>query len=248
MTDEELESVEDTDGRSPERLTVISNPRTVKPTNHDSLFIIRVGKILNKDSLKDSPTNNGVTPHKLSKIDFNNHRNYNRSMTQLYLIRHGIAADRSPQTYPDDRQRPLTDAGVKKTRKIAKRLAELNLQFDYLLTSPLVRAQQTAEILANAQLSPKPDISAALAPAGQLQDWLHWYNAIPKTGKNGDVAIAVVGHQPDLGHWAEQLIWGERRGQLIVKKAGVIGVNLPDEGESIGQSQLFWLVPPRLLL
>ncbi|OAB55994.1 histidine phosphatase family protein [Phormidium willei BDU 130791] len=169
-------------------------------------------------------------------------------MTQLYLIRHGIAADRSPQTYPDDSQRPLTDAGVKKTRKIAKRLAELSLQFDYLLTSPLMRAQQTAEILVNAQLSPKPEISTALAPAGQLQDWLHWYNTIPKTGNNGDVAIAVVGHQPDLGHWAEQLIWGESRGQLIVKKAGVIGVNLPDNGEIIGQSTLFWLVPPRFLL
>jgi phosphohistidine phosphatase len=248
VTDEELESVEDTDGRSAERLTVISNPRTVKPRNHDSLFIIPVGKILNKDSLKDSPTNNGVTPHKLSKINFKNNKNYNRSMTQLYLIRHGIAADRHPQEYPNDGQRPLTEAGVKKTRKIAKRLAQLGLQFNYLLTSPLIRAQQTAEILVNAKLSTKPEISTPLAPTGELQDWLDWYNAIPKTGKNGDVAIAVVGHQPDLGHWAEQLIWGESRGQLIVKKAGIIGVNLPDEGESIGQSQLFWLVPPRLLL
>ncbi|WP_159790787.1 phosphohistidine phosphatase SixA [Sodalinema gerasimenkoae] len=169
-------------------------------------------------------------------------------MLQLYLIRHGIAADRHPQTYPDDRQRPLTDAGVKKTRKIAKRLAELGLHFDHLLTSPLIRAQQTAEILVNAKLSTKPEISATLAPAGELQDWLTWYNTIPKTGNNGDVAIAVVGHQPDLGQWAEQLIWGEVREKLIVKKAGVIGVNLPDDGEIIGQSELFWLVPPRFLL
>ncbi|USR93211.1 phosphohistidine phosphatase SixA [Phormidium yuhuli AB48] len=169
-------------------------------------------------------------------------------MPQLYLIRHGIAADRNPQTYPDDRQRPLTDAGVKKTRKIAKRLAELGLQFDHLLTSPLIRAQQTADILHNAKLSPQPEIFPALAPCGPIQDWLNWYNTLPKTSKNGDVAIAVVGHEPDLGQWAEQLIWGEVREKLIVKKAGVIGVNLPDDGEIIGQSTLFWLVPPRFLL
>ncbi|NMG57693.1 phosphohistidine phosphatase SixA [Geitlerinema sp. P-1104] len=169
-------------------------------------------------------------------------------MLQLYLIRHGIAADRNPQTYPDDTQRPLTDAGVKKTRKIAKRLAELGLEFDYLLSSPLVRARQTAEILVNAKLSATLEISAALAPGGDVQDWLNWRNSIPKTGKNGDVAIAVVGHEPDLGQWAEQLIWGEVREKLIVKKAGVIGVNLPDDGEIIGQSELFWLVPPRFLL
>ncbi|KPQ39035.1 MAG: phosphohistidine phosphatase SixA [Phormidium sp.] len=169
-------------------------------------------------------------------------------MIQLYLIRHGIAADRNPQEYPDDRQRPLTDAGRKKTRKIAKRLKELGLNFDHLLASPLIRAQQTADILQNAKLSKIREVFPPLAPGGDVQDWLTWQQRHYPDSKNGDVAIAVVGHQPDLGHWAEQLIWGEPRGQLIVKKAGIIGVNLPDEGDSIGQSQLFWLVPPRLLL
>lgn len=169
-------------------------------------------------------------------------------MSQLYLIRHGIAADRNPQEYPDDSQRPLTDAGRKKTRKIAQRLADLGLQFNHLLTSPLLRAQQTAELLVAAKLSPKLEMFPPLAPGGEVQDWLTWRQRHYPDSKNGDVAIAVVGHQPDLGQWAEQLIWGEVREKLIVKKAGVIGINLPDDGDAIGQSELFWLVPPRFLL
>lgn len=64
---------------------------------------------------------------------------------ELYLIRHGIAAERG--TYPKDEERPLTEKGRAKTQKVAQRLYALGLRFDFILTSPLVRARQTAEIL-----------------------------------------------------------------------------------------------------
>ena len=63
----------------------------------------------------------------------------------LYLIRHGIAAE--PEEYDTDSERPLTKEGERKTRKIAQRLYELEIQFDLILTSPLLRAQQTAAVL-----------------------------------------------------------------------------------------------------
>lgn len=164
-------------------------------------------------------------------------------MTQLYLIRHGIAADRSE--YASDKARPLTEAGQQKTTKIAQRLRQLDLKFEALLSSPLLRARQTAEILQNAQLCDKVETFPALAPAGNLHDWLTWW-------RNGNFSpkakLAVVGHQPDLGDWAQMLVWGSSQEKLIVKKAGVIGVALPEVGDPVGRSELFWLTPPRFLL
>ncbi len=164
-------------------------------------------------------------------------------MTDLYLIRHGIAAEHG--TYENDDERPLTKEGDRKTRKVASRLKALELEFDVILTSPLIRARQTAEILKAAGLSQQLEDCAALAPDGNLNDWVSWYNNWKTTPAK---ALALVGHQPDLGNWAELLLWGQSRQSLIVKKAGVIGITLPSTGSPIGQSQLFWLTPPKFLL
>ncbi|CAD5927580.1 putative protein sll0400 [Planktothrix tepida] len=164
-------------------------------------------------------------------------------MTDLYLIRHGIAAEHG--TYQNDDERPLTQEGDRKTRKVASRLKELELEFDIILTSPLIRARQTAEILKAAGLSQQLEECAALAPGGNLHDWVSWYNNWKTTSAK---AFALVGHQPDLGHWAELLLWGNFQESLIVKKAGVIGITLPSTGSPIGQSQLFWLTSPKFLL
>jgi phosphohistidine phosphatase len=164
-------------------------------------------------------------------------------MLELYLIRHGIAAERG--TYANDADRPLTEPGIKKTQQIAQRLRSLGVQFDLILTSPLVRAHQTAEILQKENLAPKLQISNDLAPEGDFKAWLNW---LQEWRKNGGSQLAIVGHEPDLGEWAESLVWGEIRHQLIVKKAGVIGLLLPERGSPVGQSQMFWLSPPKFLL
>jgi len=163
-------------------------------------------------------------------------------MTNLYLIRHGIAANREDYSQ-GDRQRPLTPEGIKKTTKVARRLQELGIQFDLILTSPLVRAQQTAEILQTVGLSKALQTSSDLAPEGDL---LSWWQEGKKWRKYEN--LALVGHEPNLGHWAELLVWGEVKSRLIVKKASVIGISLPDIGSPVGSSDLFWLTPPRFLL
>ena len=83
---------------------------------------------------------------------------------ELYLIRHGVAAERG-ENYPDDTKRPLTNEGVQKLRKEAKALVALDITLDVILTSPLVRTRQTAELVAAAFRNPPPIVNmASLAP------------------------------------------------------------------------------------
>ncbi|OLP18554.1 phosphohistidine phosphatase SixA [Leptolyngbya sp. 'hensonii'] len=164
-------------------------------------------------------------------------------MTELYLIRHGLAVERGREVR--DQDRPLTEEGRYKTAQIAKRLRQLDLEFELIGSSPLVRAAQTAEILLQEGVGKRLDLCEHLAPGGRLEDGLAWLNRsrLPKAAR-----VALVGHEPDLSAWAERLIWGEVRSVLRLKKAGMIGLMLPDQGSEIGQTVLFWLTPPKFLL
>lgn len=162
---------------------------------------------------------------------------------ELYLIRHGIAQER--EIGVPDEVRSLTDKGRDKTRQVARRLADLGVQFELILTSPLVRSQQTAKILLDCQLSQNVIESAHLAPDGSIYSWLDWLKAQQYPQQTH---LALVGHQPNLGQWAEILVWGEDRAKLILKKAGIIGITLPETNSPIGQSQLFWLTSPKFFL
>jgi phosphohistidine phosphatase len=163
---------------------------------------------------------------------------------EVYLIRHGIAAERG--TYDRDELRPLTDKGRKKTTEVAKKLHSIGLRFDSILTSPLVRAYQTAEILVQVGLGQHLEKFAPLAPDGNIQDWLSWQAQWERTHQNSK--IVLVGHQPDLGNWAELLVWGSVKEKLVVKKAGVIGLQVPEGVTPVGQSELFLLASPKWLI
>ena len=164
--------------------------------------------------------------------------------TELYFIRHGIAAERG--TYPHDEERPLTEKGRSRTTKVAQRLQMLGCQVDRILSSPLVRAQQTTEILLAAGISDAFEIANDLAPEGCLQTWLPWLSQWQTTYPQS--RIALVGHEPNLSDWAQQLVTGQTSDRWSLKKAGVIGVQVPVAETAIGHSELFWLAPPRLIL
>lgn len=164
-------------------------------------------------------------------------------MAEIYLIRHGIATERTD--LENDAARPLTDIGCQKTLKVAQRLRQLGVQFDLILTSPFVRARQTAKILQQADLSTKILEFPPLAPAGNLQDWVNWWSN--SRYNKSESRLALVGHQPDLGNWTEMLVWGTSQGKLAIKKAGVVGVLLPETTTPIGKSQLFLLISPKWL-
>ncbi|MEN9208183.1 MAG: phosphohistidine phosphatase SixA [Gloeomargarita sp. GMQP_bins_69] len=162
---------------------------------------------------------------------------------KLYLIRHGIAQE--PEPDQPDSQRVLTKEGYKKTRAVAQRLVELGVQVDVILTSPYLRASQTAVICHEAGMGPMPVVHEALQPDGDWHQWLTWWQ---EWLDQGGGPVALVGHQPDLGHWAERLVWGEARDKLVLKKAGVVLLELPDQGSPVGQAQLLWLLPPKVLV
>ncbi len=163
---------------------------------------------------------------------------------ELYLIRHGIAEEQTSSI--KDEERSLTQEGRQKTEKVAQRIKNLGLQFDLILTSPLVRARQTAEILIAAKLSSHLEESAYLAFNGEISNWLvDWLE--PKN-YSPNTQLALVGHEPCLSNWAEILLWGEAKDSFVLKKAGMIGVKLPEIGSPVGRSQMFWLTPPKYLL
>jgi phosphohistidine phosphatase len=161
------------------------------------------------------------------------------ALLELYLIRHGIAAERGEE-YPDDSKRPLTSTGMTRVRQEARALNALKVGFDVIISSPLVRTKQTAEIIAGT-LKEKPAIvtSDALAPAGTPAGVMQ---EIARHARKARVAL--VGHEPNLGELAARLIGA--RSPIQFKKGAICRIDfeiLPPK--SLGQLQ--WFVTPRML-
>jgi phosphohistidine phosphatase len=158
---------------------------------------------------------------------------------ELYLIRHGVAAERGDE-YPDDSKRPLTSAGIARLRKEAKALDALEVSFDHIIASPLVRTKQTADTFAE-HMKSKPSVSTsdALAPAGTPAAVIQELGKHSRRGR-----IAVVGHEPNIGELAARLIGA--RVPLEFKKGAICRIDfevLPPKG--IGK--LRWFLTPRML-
>ena len=66
--------------------------------------------------------------------------------------------------------------------------------------------------------------------------------------QRSNLCLALVGHQPDLSHWAEYLVFGAPQDKIVLKKAGIIGVSLPVLTSQPGQGQLLLVTAPRWLL
>jgi phosphohistidine phosphatase len=160
---------------------------------------------------------------------------------KLLIIRHGPAGDRAEWEAEgrDDRLRPLTVQGKKEMRRVAEGLATLASQIDLLATSPLVRAVQTAEIVAS-QFDCDPVTVEALAPGNDPDEVLKWLR-----GQRGDI-LAVVGHEPDLSTLACYLLTGNRSSFLTLKKSGSCLLDLGD-APGPGKARLEWLLVPRVL-
>ena len=158
---------------------------------------------------------------------------------ELYIVRHGLAEERG-EAWPDDNKRPLTPDGVSRMRKAARGLARIGVTIDIVLTSPLVRARQTAEIVAGG-LEPRPSLVNidSLAPDGS-------YAAIiadlEKHGRRQ--RIAFVGHEPSIGELGARLI-GSRHA-LEFKKGAICRIDL-DELPPVSPGDLRWMLTPKIL-
>ncbi len=162
---------------------------------------------------------------------------------ELLLLRHGIATERQPDG--DDALRPLTPAGRARTAAVLQRLRQLELGGQRLLSSPLLRARQTAELAVAAGLAPELELAPGLAPEADPWPLLHWPAGLQR--------LVLVGHEPDLGDLAAALI-GAPAGAVTLKKAGIALLQLtqpPAEPPGSGaplRARLRLLLGPRQLL
>ncbi|MGH2355693.1 MAG: SixA phosphatase family protein [Chloroflexota bacterium] len=160
----------------------------------------------------------------------------------LYLVRHAIAFGRDPQVWPDDRERPLTPRGMKRFRRAARGLRRLVPAVDLALSSPYVRAWQTAELLQMAAAWPAPVACEALEAGHPPADVL---SALQPHATAG--AVALVGHEPGMHELASFLLIGDAsRAYVEFKKGGVACFRL-ENGLDPGAADLLWVAPPRLL-
>ena len=156
----------------------------------------------------------------------------------IYLVRHAIAAEPGPE-YPDDASRPLTHQGAARFRKEVRGLEALDIRIDTILTSPLVRARETAELLHDEYAEAKVMETEALAPGGSYRAVLAALE--PFSGAEG---IALVGHAPDIGELAARFLGS--RGAMEFKKGAICCIELASLPPT-GPGTLRWFVQPRML-
>jgi phosphohistidine phosphatase len=160
---------------------------------------------------------------------------------QLFIVRHGIAVDREDPKCPADPDRYLTEEGIEKTRQVAKGVAEVGAIPELMITSPYVRAWQTAEIFAEELEYSKQKIrkSDLLLPGAEPLQLFR------ELAKDKDFSVVFVfGHAPHLDDLLATAV-GTKHHITSLKKAGVALVELrrlvPPSGE------LVWLATPKLL-
>jgi phosphohistidine phosphatase len=156
----------------------------------------------------------------------------------LYFLRHGLAEDRAVWL-TDDTERPLTKEGKEKMAREAEALANLGLDLDLIITSPLARALQTAQIVAQRlKMEEKFVQDGRISPGFNLQGLSEVLADHP-----GVQTLMIVGHEPDFSETISDLIGG---GRVVCKKGGLARVDVISQSPLMGE--LAWLMPPKLLV
>jgi phosphohistidine phosphatase len=157
----------------------------------------------------------------------------------LYLVRHGIAVDPNDPKSPPEPERPLTAKGVQKTRAAALGLNEMGVKPDVLITSPYVRAAQTAEIFAEA--------------LGFPQQKIRTHDALKPSGSPAEISKEIIrvrakevmcfGHAPQLDLMIAHLV-GAQSVFTSLKKAGIACL---EHSSTRAKWDLLWIVTPKML-
>ncbi len=161
---------------------------------------------------------------------------------QLYLIRHAIAVDGSNRVNTPDGERALTEVGIEKMRKQSEALKKMKVEFDAVVTSPLLRAVQTAEIVCDVLTCPdRLERSDLLVPGANMKEAAKLLEAY-----GASESLALVGHNPDFELIAAALIGSESGEGIRFKKGAVCRIDL-EEITPEPHGQLIWLLTPKLL-
>ena len=158
----------------------------------------------------------------------------------LYIMRHGLADEPTPKG--DDAARKLTLKGADKVRKAAAGMRAIGLAFNAILTSPITRALETADLVASeiGALKPRsvPELSTGASPTNALEALIK--QKLPES-------VLIVGHEPTLSRLASLMLTGSSESVGIrLKQGGVIALEFPDRIDR-GAAHLRWMMTQRQL-
>lgn len=157
----------------------------------------------------------------------------------LYFLRHAIAVPQGTPEYKRDEERPLTKDGARKMKAIAEGMRELDLHFDRILSSPYVRARQTAEIVGKV-FRQEVEFWRSLIPTANPRQLVANLVRVPEGN------LLLVGHEPHLSEFISLLISGSHETQIELKKGALC--KLRSEDLSYGRcATLEWLLAPAQL-
>jgi len=160
---------------------------------------------------------------------------------ELLIVRHAIACERAAQRWPDDGERPLSARGVLRARQAARGIRRVVPRPVRVLTSPLLRARQTAAILSEFAGWPRASLCPLLVPEASPTA------VLALLARSRESCVALVGHQPGLGRLLASCLSGGGSGAAFeLRKMGMALIGF-DGAPRTGRGELLWLVPPRLL-
>ena len=170
---------------------------------------------------------------------------------QVIFIRHGAAEEAGHGVPGKDAKRRLVKAGKKETRTVAGALDYLRLRPGIILTSPLVRARETAEIVARrVKRAPHPQPADSLKPGGTWQALKrdiagHLAQSRRSKRRKGPDIVCVVGHQPDLSRMISEALCGTAVG-FKMEKSACIALRW-ENPEMKGEVAIAFAVEPEIL-
>ena len=158
----------------------------------------------------------------------------------LYILRHAVAVEPGRPAYEDDSQRPLTGKGVVRMKQIASGLRRMQVEFEWVFTSPHLRARQTAEILAKSyDRQDNLIVTPALlpeTPAGQIVAEINEKYSRCES-------LVLVGHEPFLSSFVSMLVSGDPTLDIVLKKGGLCRLKI-DQLVYNRCATLEWLLYP----
>lgn len=162
---------------------------------------------------------------------------------RLLVIRHAAAMDKEEfaRSGRSDNERPLTTDGRKDMARVARALRTLVPKLDVVSSSPLVRARETAEIVARAHRMDVSPATRALNPEARPAAFVRWLAKHSRAD-----TVAVVGHEPHLGMLVTWLLTGASTSHVEMKKGGACLLDFAASPRR-GGATLEWLMTPAQL-
>ena len=160
---------------------------------------------------------------------------------KIYILRHGDAAEHGDPRYKEE-ERPLTPKGIQRTKLLAHALRKMEIAFDLAFSSPLARAQETAEIVLQGLKTGKLQFSDHLTPSGDMRDLVDQINAVRPVPSS----VLLVGHEPYLSGLISLLCTGGPSLQVTMKKGALCRLEV-DLLSCAKCASLEWLLQPRVV-